>query len=342
MSYNVLTQAINPPTTGQVAGANLFFAKKGQAILVSIGQADEKGLPKNELATVRLEPEQINTAGATAVTWPTPVLMQAGAPYALSISAADTDTAPYVGQVGEVNQAGGYVTQPPAEIGALTHTNESGVVTKYLNRFLRFELLAVQYKQPTQTFVVGQVPVVNATNLTVNAGAIQPAPDARVTYQLKLLDDQGAVKATHDVDVAQPIQLAAPHTGAVQVEVTLRRAANGLAPVLEQGTVLVVGSLLTEGTYITPAVQMAGGNAITSIFEASLPAGSSVQVATSSDNGATWVDVPFDSSSAQTAGNVELTHKKTGLAGAALRLRLRLLGGTNARPKVRNLRAVIL
>ncbi|QMV75021.1 virulence-associated protein [Comamonas piscis] len=342
MSYNVLTQAINPPATGQYAGANLFFAKKGEAVLISIGQADEKGLPKNEMATVRLEPAQINTAGATNVIWPTPVLLQAGLPYALSISAADTDTAPYVAQVGEVNQAGGYVTQPPAEIGALSHTNESGVVTKYLNRFLRFELLAVQYQQTAQTFVVGQQAVVNATNLTVNAGAIQPAPDARVTYQLKLLDDQGALKATHDVDVAQPIQLAAPHTGGVQVEATLRRAANGLAPVLEQGTVLVVGSLLADGSYITPAVQLAGGNAITVIFEASLPAGSSVQVSCSTDDGATWLDVPFDSSSAQTAGDVELTHKRAGLAGAALRLRLRLLGNTNARPKVRNLRAVIL
>ncbi|MEJ5128916.1 virulence-associated protein [Comamonas sp. MYb21] len=342
MSYNALTQIITQPSTEQYSGANLFFAKKGGAVLVSIGPADEDGLPKTELASLRLDAAQININAATLVTWPAPVLLQAGARYALTISAADTDTAPYVAQVGDVNLGGGYVTQPPAEIGALLHTSESGVTTKYPNRFLRFELLAVQYKQTAQTFVIGKQDVVNATNLTVNAGAIQPAPEARVSYQLKLLDAAGKLLNTHGVDVAQPIQLAAPHTGSVQVEATLRRAETGLAPVLEEGTVLVMGSLLTTGTYVTPAISLDGGSAVTVIYEADLPGGSGVLVDYSQDNGATWVQVPFDSSSPQTAGTVEMTHKKTALGGASLRLRLRLSGTTSARPRVRNLRAVIL
>lgn len=342
MSYNVLTQVIIPPSTAQHTGANLFFAKKGQALVVTIGLADENGLPKNELATVRLEPAQIAVDAPTKVTWPAPLLLQAGVAYALSVNASDTDTALQVAQVGEASLTGGYVTQPPAQIGALLHTSESGVVTKYTNRYMRLELLTVQFKQTAQTFVVGKKAVNNATTLTINAGAVQPVPEARVTYQLKLFDAGGALKATHDVDVSQPIRLSAPHTGSVQVEATLRRASNGLAPVLEPGTVLIVGTLQTTGIYITPAIQLAGGTTLTAVFRADLPSGSTVTLESSTDGGTTWATVPFESSSPQTAGTVELTHKKTGLTGTAVRLRMRLTGTTNARPQVPSLYAVVL
>lgn len=72
-------------------------------------------------------------------------------------------------------------------------------------------------------------------------------------------------------------------------------------------------------------------------------AGTSLQVHAKADApGAAWVEVPYLSSSAMTAGVMELTYELQDLAAERLRLRVTVHGGFNARPWATNLRAVVL
>ncbi|QIL80816.1 virulence-associated protein [Diaphorobacter sp. HDW4A] len=343
MSFDSIVQIITPTAVMQCAGANLFFAAAGGDVLVSMCMLDENGQLGNVMARARLGVQAIKTNGeATRCLWDAPVLVSANVPLALVVDASDTITSVHVGQYGEQNQTGGWVTAPQATIGTYWQTNASGITTRYANRMLRFELLAVRYTEQNKTLIIGSQAVVNATSLMVNAGAQQPASDARITYKLELLTQAGAVVRSMDVDSGQTVQLSEPHTGTARLSATMRVGASGLGAVLEPGTVLAVGSLLESGTYITPAIASSGGTDLRVIFEGDIPGGSGVMVEAQLNDAGAWVAVPWESSSAQTAGVIELHHRKQAINAQSLRLRLTLSGTTTARPKVRNLRAVIL
>lgn len=341
--FDSLSQPITMPVTTQVAGSDLFFTQAGGDVLVSIDALDDTGMPAASWAQQRLARDAIKVDGsATRVTWPAPVLVQANTMFVLTVAASDPETSLQVGQIGEQAAGGGLVTAAQAAVGQLIHINPSGIVTRYASRMMKFNLLGVLYSEQTKTVRVGTVPVANATALVVNAGANQPAGDARVTYAVQLLNEQGAVVQEMQADTGQALQLAAPHTGSAAVNATLKVGAGGLGPVLEPGTVLAVGSLLQSGEYITPAFQTNGGGELRVIFEAEIPGGAGVAVAAQINDAGAWVAIPWESSSPQTAGVIELNHRKTGLVAQSLRLKLTLTGSTTARPKVRNLRAVVL
>lgn len=341
MSFNTILQTITQPEAMQCAGVDLYFSEKGGDAIVSLATVDGEGLPDKVLATARLAQAAIQTGAATRAAWLQPVLLQEGAQYIIAVAAADATTALQVAQVGEANLAGGWVTAQQAAIGAVQHVNAAGQVTRYPQRSLRFALLAAEYTATQKTVTLGDTPAVGVTSLMLKAGADQPTADARISYTLQLLDAGGAVVQAIEADAGQEVQLAAPHNGTVRTLATVRAGSNGLGAVLEPGTLLVTGTLQTEGTYITPAIATAGGDELRVIFEGTIPPGAAVAVHAQPDGGA-WVAVPYSSSSPQTAGTLELTHVLPGIAAASLRLRLTLSGTPTARPMVANLRAVVL
>ena len=97
-------------------------------------------------------------------------------------------------------------------------------------------------------------------------------------------------------------------------------------------------------TLMGPILLGAGGMVtVRATLEAYLPAGTSLQVHAKADApGAAWVEVPYLSSSAMTAGVMELTYELQDFAAERLRLRVTVHGGFNARPWATNLRAVVL
>lgn len=343
MSFDSLSQIITIQKITQCAAVDLFFMQAGGDVLVSIGPINESGLPSAVWDEQRVAKAAIRVDGsATRVVWSVPVLVPANTQCAITVSSGDAETSLQVGQLGEQATAGGWVTAAQAAIGQMVHINPSGVATQYPKRMLKFDLLGVVYTEQTKTLKVGTVAVENATALLLNAGSNQPAGDARVSYAIQLLSQNGTVVQEMQADSGQPLALSAPHTGSAVVNATLRVGAGGLGAVLEPGTVLAVGSLLQSGTYITPAFQTGGGGDLRVIFEADIPGGAGVAVDMQINDAGQWIAVPWESSSPQTAGTIEMMHRKTGIAAQSLRLRLTLTGNTTARPKVRNLRAAVL
>ena len=344
MSYSTITQIITPARAQQCAALDLYFTASGGPALVVLAALDDAGLPGLALREQRVESAQTKTNGtATRVTWPALVQLQAGTSYALCVSAADTDTALAVAQVGDARQDGtGWVTAAPAEVGQLLEINASGIVTRHANRVLRFDLHEAQYPLKVKTVEVGAQEVANATLLLINAGAEQPDPTARISYAIELLGAGGAVQRVIEADAGQPVRLDEPYTGTVRVKATMRVGDSGMGAVLAPATILAVGSLLQSGTYISPVIATAGGTELRVMFEGTIPAGAAVAVHAQLAGSEAWTVVPYLSSSPQTAGTIELTHRLQDMSAASLRLRLTLTGNTTARPLVDNLRAVVL
>lgn len=136
MSSSTIVQTVTPAAALQCAGLDLHFAAVGGPVIVVLSELDDAGMPGIAAVVRRLEPAQINVAGlATRVTWPAPVLMRARTGYAISVSAADTQTALEVAQVGEASQGGGgWVTAAQAEVGQMLEINASAIVTRHTNR----------------------------------------------------------------------------------------------------------------------------------------------------------------------------------------------------------------
>ena len=109
------------------------------------------------------------------------------------------------------------------------------------------------------------------------------------------------------------------------------------------GTQLVSGQVSETADYVSRAIP-AGNNArVRVIFDALIPAGASVTVAASGvDAGDTFQAVAYQSSKAMGDGWMEMTHELASISEAMVKVKLTLGGNSAARPRVRNLRVIVL
>lgn len=348
MSFNTVFQPIKCPVTHQSAGKKLFFTACGSKVIVYLTTINSAtGLPDQVLAECHLAQNEIPVNGQPVkALWQAPVMLTEGVDYALVLQCNDVATAMQTAQVGKANSnsAGQLVTATPA-LGPLTRITAAGAAAPIAGTVMRFEMLTVQYEAQEQTILLGTEDVVGATMLAVNAGAAAPEATARTTYLLELYDPAEAqVVDSYKVDAMQPVRLNKPFTGQVRVSATLRVGTNGLGAVLEPGTMLLVGALQPDGTYISPAIAATGKTQLQVIYEADLPSGSACAVHMQVDGQANWTLVPIDAAASGTnsVGVIEIHHKLTPINAAAVRVRLTPVGTPTARPYVRNLRAVVL
>ena len=231
-----------------------------------------------------------------------------------------------------------WVTSQPYQVGVFGSSSNAAAWTFHQEMDMTFRLLAANYTEAERVIDLGTVNVVDATDLCVQAYAHQPSAAASCVF------DIAATGIAHTVQAAagQVVELPSRYTGPVNVKARLRGDAQ-FAAVLEPGIQLLAGSLQNDGNYITPMLGAGGNVTVRVTLEAYLPAGSSLTVQAKADAvGAQWVDVPYLSSSAMTAGVMELTYELQNLAAERLRLRVAEHGGFNARPWATNLRAVVL
>ncbi|CAN7513345.1 DUF4815 domain-containing protein [Acidovorax sp. LjRoot129] len=321
-------------------GVDLWFTAKGTTgALVQVREA-ENGFPTARVLTeTRLLPAGIKTDGtATRVEW-SPVVLQAQREYALVVLSDDDTTALSLAKLGGWDEhALRWVTPQPYQVGVMLSSSNASTWTAHQDQDLTFALLAASYSEAERVIDLGTVDVLDATDLCVQAYAHQPSTAAACVF------DIAATGIAHTVQAApgQVVELPSRYTGPVNIKARLRGDAN-FAAVLEPGMQLVVGSLQDAGDYISPMLGAGGVVTVRATLEAYLPAGTSLQVHAKADApGAVWTEVPYLSSSAMTAGVMELTYELQDLAAERLRLRVTVHGGFNARPWATNLRAVVL
>lgn len=336
--FDPLAQSLTLADPAHVAGIDLWFTAKQNSVLVQLREV-EAGFPTPRvLAEKRLQSADINTNGsATRVTW-SPVLLEAGRDYGVVLLCDDATTAVAVAELSKWDITNSrYVTAQPYQVGVLFSSSNAATWTVHQDRDLTFNLLAANYTQTEHLVELGSVDLVDATDLMVQAYIHQPSAASSGVFVITL-----AGGTVLEVAPGQAVSLPARYTGAAQVQVRLR-GAGSLGAIMEPGVQLIAASIQAAGDYISPQLTAGGNVSVRVVVEADLPAGSGLQIhAQTQAVGAPWVAVPYLSSSAGTAGVIELTNQLDNLAAERVRLRLSLAGGHSARPAIYNLRAVVM
>jgi len=335
--YDPLAQTFALDAAAEVCGVDLWFTAKGpQQVQVQIREV-ESGVPGRAIvAQAYVAAAAINVGAPTRVTWP-PVLLQGGRDYAVVALTNDAETALAVADLGAWDETSGqWVSSQPYQVGVLLSSSNASTWTAHQTRDLTFTLLAAQHTSTERTLELGSVAVQDATDVVVLAGCVTPVAGSGVTFAMRL-DDGTVLQAA----AGQPVQLPSRYSG--QVATSARITGNqGMAAQLLPGMQLLAASLKSSGDYVSPAIKATGGTQLTVILEALLPAGSSLTVQMQKVGASAWTDVPFISSSPQTAGVLELTYNLAGLSADAVRVRVLLTGSHNARPRAANLRAYVI
>lgn len=334
-STDPLAQTFTLGSATQLAGVDLWFTARQTEVVVQIRET-QVGIPNSTiLIEKRVPASQIATDGPTRVTW-APAALSGGQEYALVVLCDDAVTALAIAELGKFDPAAGWVTSQPYQVGVLLSSSNANTWTPHQDRDLAFRLLRADYTEAERVIDLGTVDLANATDLMVMGFAERPSADASCVFEIVL--------GTESVQVVdgQVIWLASAYTGPARVFARLRGSAT-TAAVLQPGVQLIAGTLQGAGTYVSPMLTAGGDVSVRVVFEAEIPGGAAVAVhAQTSAPGAPWVEVPYASASAATAGVREITHMLASIVGDGVRLRLTLTGNTTARPSVRNLRAVVL
>lgn len=335
--YDPLAQTFTLTAPREICGVRLWFTAKGSEDVQVQIRAVVGGVPSRTiLAEATLKPAQLAIDGPTQVQWPA-LPLEAGVEYALVILTNDPVTALATAQLGGWDaHLAQWVTSQPYSVGVLLSSSNASTWTPHQTDDLTFELLATEHTASVHTLELGTVAVEDATDLMVQAGAVLPAAAAGVVVAMQLGNGQ-----SYEAAPGQAVQLPSRYTGDVVCRARLSGNSHFAAHLLP-GMQLVVGSVQTQGDYITPAITAGEGVDVHVVVQALLPAGAALQVHLQEDGAANWVEVPYLSSSAQTAGVLELTYRLQGVEADRVRVRLKLTGAHGARPEIANLRVVVV
>ena len=333
-----LAQTFTLSAARQIAGVDLWFTACGGDVRVDL-RGVTAGVPDQRvLASTTVKQAAVSTSAATRILFPAPVMLAGGAEYALVILANDATTEVAVAELGKWDETSAHwVTQQPYTVGVLLSSSNASTWTAHQDRDLTFRLLAASYTATSRDIALGTVAVDGVTDLMLMSYAERPDSATRCEYRLTLPDGTGL-----SVEDGQAVRLPAAITGDVGVAARLLGTADA-SPVLHPVTQLAYGQVEAVATYVSRAIP-AGQNArVRVIVDAAIPSGSGVAVSVCGiDAGDAWQAVPYVSSRPMDDGLAEITYELAALDESSLRIKLELTGHPSARPRLRNLRVIVL
>ena len=342
-SADPLAQTFTLPESGQVSGVDLWFSALPTTLTSIQIRGTNTGFPNSAVfAEKLLQPSDIVIGGtATRVNFDVPVTLLGDTEYAIVIICNDAVGAMSVAELGKFDVvAQRWITSQPYTVGVLLSSSNAVTWTAHQDRDLAFRVLHANFTANTRSIDMGSVAVVAVTDLLLMSYAERPDSVTSVQYVLTLPD-----ASVITVDDGQPIQLAVAITGNVHISAVLYGSAR-FSPVLFPGSQLVAGVIGTSGTYVSravPASKEGVGVRVKTIFEAVVPSGATVTVQYKGiDEGDTWNTLPSAGTRNVDDGFVEFIHEASSVSELAVQIRLTLAGTTAARPRVRDLRVIVL
>lgn len=322
-------------------GINLQFAVIGdrdKAVTVQIRETDN-GLPTGTV----LADGVLNMNGAsdaigsfTRVNFFTPVFLNGLTEYAIVLLTDDDNHAVRTAQGGKFDtSAQAYVTTQPYNVGVFLTSSNNMTWTAHQDIDLTFELVCCDFTQNSSVVSLGSFTAANMTDLMAAAPHYLPTSDASIV--IRYTRSTGEV---FELAPGQAIEFETQINDTLQVQAILNGSSK-VSPVLNSGFNSVVGSLDGSGAYTGREFQVGtGGNTFRLIFDAQIPSGSTITP--QYDNGG-QTGLTLDSAANLGDGFTEYVYEATGIVGlSSSRVYFSFQGTPAARPKVRNIRAVVV
>ena len=335
-----LAQTFTLSENTQVSGLDLWFETIPTSWTSVQIRSTANGFPTQTiLAEAALTAGQFAAVGsATRISFPAPVALLAGSEYAIVVLCNDDVGAMSVAELGKFDSnAQRWITSQAYNVGVLLSSSNAVTWTAHQDRDMAFRILRADFTQSSRTVNLGNVAVTNATDLLLLSYAERPDSATSVEYTLTL---PNATVLT--VDDGEPVQLPSAITGNVAVAAHLKGNSR-FSPMLFPGAQLVAGVVGTSGTYISRAIPGGASVRVKVIYEAVVPSGATVTVAYKPVGSSTWTTLPQTATSNVDDGFIEIINEASSVSAVnGVQIRLTLNGTTAARPRVRDLRCIVI
>jgi hypothetical protein len=335
-----LAQTFTLPRGRHITGVDLTFAVKGgnDPVLVQIRETDN-GIPtQTVLADATIPAASINTAAAwVRATFGTPVWLDGDREYAIVVLTNDANHALAVAELGKFDSgAQRWVTSQPYTIGVLLSSSNASTWTPHQEKDLRFRLIGASFSSTSRTVALGTVAASNISDLLAVAPIDRPT--AATNLLLRFTRPSGV---TYELQPGQAIALDSRVTDTLTAQAIL--TGNSFeSPVLYPGAQSIVGDLDESAIYVTRQIPAGTSKTIKVIFDALIPGTAAVAVAYETSTPGSFTNLTSPSVVQLGDGLVEYSYSSGTVTVANTRIRLTLTGNAASRPRVRNLRVVVV
>jgi hypothetical protein len=347
-STTILTQFWNVDPLAQsftlergrhITGVDVKFAVKGgnKPVLVQLREGSNGFPTKTVLADAVIAPNQIVTTNTyVRANFGTPIYLEAGTEYFIVLLTDDANHAVRVAELGKYDStAQRWVTAQPYTVGTLLSSSNNSTWTAHQDKDLTFRLVGADFTATSTTINLGSLTVSGMTDLQVLAPVDLPTDATTVFFRY--------TRTTGEVFTLAPgqaLQFATSISDTLQVQAVLNGTATD-SPVLFPGVQSVVGALDTAGFYQSRQFSIgAGGGTMRIVFDAQVP-GTATVVPQYDKNG--FQNMTLAKSTPIGDGFVEYVYQDTGIVGlTASKVKLSLTGTAANRPRIRNVRAVMV
>lgn len=337
-NYDPLAETFTLTQSRHIAGIDLMFiAKGGSRVTVQIRET-AVGFPnKTVIAQASVNADDININGTfTRVLFDNPVYLGSGVEYAVVILTDDAVTSVGVAELGKYDSAHStWVTSQAYSTGVLLSSSNASTWTAHHDLDLCFRLLACKFTETNHVINLGDILTSNHTDYLTLANVERPSALCNAEF---VYTDNGGNVTTIPEDV--PAALSIPVNGNVSLGLRLKGTATN-SPVVYPGIQAAVGTISATADYVTRSITAGTQVKVSVIFEKNTPGASSIAVYVQ-NNDSTWQLVQLEEGASIGDGWVECKHVVENFTAASTRVKLVLTGSTSARPRVRNLKVVVV
>ncbi len=336
--YDPLAETFTLDESTQIAGIDLWFTACGGPVTVQMREVSNGHLSRTVIGTAYKAKDDVVVSGGghTRFLFKTPVHIPAGQEYGFAVLADDPITACAIAELGKfdpVQQR--YATTQPYQVGVLFSSSNNSSWTAHQNMDLAFRLLRARYTAETEMVQIGNAQLTNATDLVLAALAEEPGAQTRAEYQLELPGGESV-----NVSAGQPVRLAEKTTGQLAIKARVSGDSQ-LSPVLWPGTQVISATVNLEDNYVSRSIPATGGKKILLLVDGLIPSGSSVSFNYRADGG-DWTPMVAGGSTPMDEGFREYIYSSAINNVDEIKVQIELNGTPAARPRLRNLRVMVI
>lgn len=335
--YDPLAQTFPLAQSRHIAGIDLWFKNKGNSRVVVQIRETTVGFPNQKvIAQGDVYPIDIKTDGShTRITF-TPVWLEANVEYAIVVLTDDPNTSVAVAELGKFDYVHNtWVTSQAYQTGVLLSSSNASTWSAHQELDLTFRLLACKFTETEHIVNFGTITATQNTDILTlaNVERVSSNTDCEFIYT----DADGN---TNTLTEDMPVALKEKMNGEVSVKAKIKGTSTA-SPVIYQGVQTVLGSIDEEADYVTRAITAGTNVKVTVTYESLTPGNANIKAYVQNPD-STWTLVALKSGSPVGNSWEERIHEISNFSGSSTSIKLLLTGNVLYRPKVRNLKVIVV